>query len=69
MADYLAGWLLAATLGIPLAFAADRMARRAGAGPGRRAVVVALTVLAMPLGIGVWLGLLHRTRRHTTARP
>ncbi len=51
-------WLVSAVVMSPLAGYAVYRARRAGVSTGRQIVTVVLLVLAAPLGIGVWLGVL-----------
>ena len=56
----LALWLYCMVVGTPVAIVFDRANAREGVSPRRRAVAFALAVVAMPLGVGLWLGLLHR---------
>jgi hypothetical protein len=58
-----AGWVLAMAITLPVAIVIDRRAHRAGTSGRRRAVMFVLTMVAAPLGTGLWLGLLHRPGR------
>lgn len=58
-AEVALGWLLATAVTLPIAVVVDRRARREGVAPGRRRVAFALALLASPLGVGLWLGLLQ----------
>jgi hypothetical protein len=52
--------VLLLVVGVPVGIAADRAAVRNGVGGWRRRAFVALTVLALPLGIGAWLAMVRR---------
>jgi hypothetical protein len=56
-------YAVSVVLTLPFAWVLDRRARYAGVPRRRRFAVLALALVASPLGGGLWLGLVHRERR------
>jgi len=55
-------WAVSLIVTLPLAVVLDRRARSERVPDWRRRLAFALTLLASPLGLGLWLGLVHRSK-------